>query len=39
MVDMKKDEKKADNWLYLIKQRGKKDSTKNNLQNQEVHSV
>ena len=39
MVEMKKDEKKVDNWLYIIKQRSKRDSTKNNLHDQEMHSV
>jgi hypothetical protein len=39
MVEMKKDVKKVDNWLYLIKQRAKKESVKNNSDNQGMHSA
>lgn len=39
MVEMKKDEKKVDNWLYLINQRAKRDSIRKNHHNQGMHST
>jgi len=37
MVKMKKDVKKVDNWLYLIKKRAQKESVKKGDTNQEMH--
>jgi len=40
MVEMTKDKKKVDNWLYLIKQRARKEETlKNSSNKQELHSA
>jgi len=39
MVEMKKDEKKVDNWLYLINQRAKRDSIRKNHRNQGMRST
>jgi len=40
MVEMTKDEKKVDNWLYLIKQRARKEeSIKNGAEKREMQSA
>jgi hypothetical protein len=39
LIEMKKDEKKIDNWLYLIKQRARKENAKDNRNNQEMKST
>jgi hypothetical protein len=39
MIEMKKDIKKVDNWLYLIKKRAERESTKNKDNNQRMGST
>jgi hypothetical protein len=39
MIEMKKDVEKVDNWLYMIRLRARKESVKNNGNNQGMHSA